>query len=115
MKPNQKMVDAYLTIALWSTTHDDEPLEEQYGIADCSEKLIQEALSDLEAFCKSAGELLDGLDIEQVAHAFWLTRNRHGAGFWDRGLGEVGRKLTDIAHSFGEVDLYVGDDGEIYS
>ena len=47
-------------------------------------------------------------------HDFWLTRNRHGAGFWDRGLEFVGINLTDAAHAWGEFNLYVGDDGLIY-
>jgi hypothetical protein len=48
-----------------------------------------------------------------VAHDFWLTRNRHGAGFWDGDYPEpLATKLTDLAHSFGEQNLYVGDDGK---
>jgi hypothetical protein len=43
----------------------------------------------------------------------WLTRNHHGAGFWDRGLGALGKRLTDAAR-LGETDSYVGDDGLIY-
>jgi hypothetical protein len=27
-------------------------------------------------------------DMEQAGTDFWLTRNRHGAGYWDRGLGK---------------------------
>ena len=50
----------------------------------------------------------------QMGHDFWFTRNRHGAGFWDRGLGDVGEKLTDIAQSMGEQDVYVADDGWAY-
>lgn len=46
-------------------------------------------------------------DKEQAGHDFWLTRNRHGAGFWDRGLGEVGDKLTTAAHSYGDSNLYI--------
>lgn len=38
----------------------------------------------------------------------------HGAGFWDKGLGEVGDLLTRDAESFGGADLYVGDDGKIH-
>jgi hypothetical protein len=45
---------------------------------------------------------------------FWLTRNRHGAGFWDRGLGAWGDKLTKAAHSYGGRDAYAGDDGKLY-
>jgi hypothetical protein len=33
---------------------------------------------------------------------FALIRNRHGAGYWDRGLDEDGRKLTEAAHVYGE-------------
>jgi hypothetical protein len=53
-------------------------------------------------------------DDEHIAHDFWLTRNHHGAGFWDGDYGKYGDKLTAIAQTFSEVDLYVGDDGLIY-
>ena len=48
-------------------------------------------------------------------HDFWLTRNGHGAGFWDGDYDdEVGTELTKIAHTFKELDCYVGDDGKIH-
>ena len=50
----------------------------------------------------------------QVGHDFWLTRNRHGAGFWDRGYGEDGDKLSEAAKVYGSFDLYVGDDGLLH-
>ena len=53
-------------------------------------------------------------DPSQAGHDFWLTRNGHGAGFWDRGLGLLGDKLTEAAQAFGETSLYIGDDGLIY-
>lgn len=56
---------------------------------------------------------LHGLTYEQIGHDFILTRNRHGAGFWDRGLGERGDRLTDAAHAYGEIDAYLADDGTI--
>lgn len=44
----------------------------------------------------------------QLGHDFFLTRNGHGAGFWDRymaGDGErLGRELTDIAKAYGSTD-----------
>jgi hypothetical protein len=52
-----------------------------------------------------------GRDYAHLGHDFWLTRNRHGAGFWDRGMGDVGDRLTDAAHGYGSACLYVGDDG----
>lgn len=36
----------------------------------------------------------------QIGHDFALTRAGHGAGFWDRGAGEIGDVLTDIAEMF---------------
>lgn len=42
----------------------------------------------------------------QAGHDFWLTRNRHGAGYWDRGLGNLGKRLTESAHGYGEVCVY---------
>jgi hypothetical protein len=53
-------------------------------------------------------------DDEHIAHDFWLTRNRHGAGFWDGDYGKYGDQLTSIAKTFSEVDLYIGDDNLIY-
>jgi hypothetical protein len=50
---------------------------------------------------------------EQAGHDFWLTRNRHGVGFWDRDLGTLGELLTEKAHKFGSVGTYV-DNGLLY-
>ena len=57
--------------------------------------------------------LPDWYGFEQFAHDFWLTRNGHGSGFWDRGLGKLGDQLTEHSKTFGSCDLYVSDDGEI--
>jgi hypothetical protein len=47
-------------------------------------------------------------------HDFWLTRNGHGAGFWDRGYRfGIGEALSDIARSYGSSDMYYAD-GMIY-
>ncbi len=49
---------------------------------------------------------------EQVGHDFNLTRNGHGAGFWDRGLDELGDRLTKASKPFGEQQalLWLEDD-----
>ena len=52
---------------------------------------------------------LDTSGAEQAGHDFALTRNGHGAGFWDRGLGEVGDKLSKLAESYGECDWLLQD------
>lgn len=51
----------------------------------------------------------------QAGHDFWLTRNGHGAGFWDGDWSEpYGDILTRGAKCYGEFDTYLGDDGLIY-
>ena len=56
----------------------------------------------------------NAVDSEQGCHHFWLTRNGHGAGFWD-GDWERGDEITEVCKRFPEVTLYVGDDGQIHS
>jgi len=110
----ETILENYLACALWSSICEDgEPLDDNYGIDDCADHLKVESADDIEAFCDSplVDEYLESNSLEQLGHDFWLTRNRHGAGFWDRGLGELGKQLTDLARSYGSVDLYVnGDD-----
>lgn len=70
-----------------------------------SEKAEVKAQALCDEFLRAA-EGLSGLDLlepGQVGHDLWLTQNRHGAGFWDRGLGKLGEQLTEIAHWFGEM------------
>jgi hypothetical protein len=66
----------------------------------------------------SGGRGFDGetfTAIERAGHDFWLTRNGHGAGFWDGDWPEdVGERLTAASKTFGECFLYVGDDGRIH-
>lgn len=57
----------------------------------------------------------DGDAWAYAAHDFILTRNHHGAGFWDGDWAEPwGERLTELAHSYGELHCVVGDDGWIY-
>lgn len=89
--------------------------------ADFSQKFIEESVADCEAFVSAneslldqAYELRDDYGNASAGDDFWLTRNGHGAGFWDRGLGAVGKQLSDAAHVYGGVDIYLGDNGLIY-
>ena len=121
-KVSDEMLNRYIESMLWSSTGDnDEPLDKNYSEDDLSEEAKAQAKKDLEAFVKKAGDLIADLDEPEVAHDFWLTRNGHGAGFWDRDYddevdpeGTLGDDLTKIAKSFGEQHPYVGDDGLIY-
>lgn len=114
------MLEGYVNCALWSSTDnaDDtggEPLDANYGPEDIDPETQAEMEADCEAFARDNAADLAGMDPQQAGHDFWLTRNRHGAGFWDRGLGKRGDRLADAARQCGSFDLYVGDDGVIYS
>lgn len=57
-----------------------------------------DVLADLEA---------TGQTLEQCGHDYILTRNGHGAGFWDRGYGAAGDRLTAAVKVYGEVHATV--------
>lgn len=111
----QDVVDAYLTCALWSSYDDQgEPLDA--SDAELSDQARAQATSECQDFLDLAREVIDEskLDAGQVGHDLWLTRNSHGTGFWDRGLGDIGKVLSRLAKAFGSCDAYIGDDGQIY-
>jgi len=117
MKPTEEnisaMLDAYIECALWSSVECDDdgnmgsPLDETYGSEDILRATMREMRRDCKAFARD-----NAIDIgdrwAQAGHDFWLTRNRHGAGFWDGDWPEpAASRLTDAAHAYGSVDLYV--------
>lgn len=117
----QRFLDAYIECALWSSTDnaDDsggQPLDENYDESDLAPETLAAFKRDCESFqeANAADLAMRGVDIDQAGHDFWLTRNGHGAGFWDRGLGELGERLTKASKVFGSVDLVIGDDGKIH-
>lgn len=120
----------YLIAALWSNTDDNgDPLDAHYDLADIHPDSIARASATCAAFLADAGDLLEQLpdtygphphcgtvhpQIAAAGHDLWLTSNGHGAGFWDRGLGELGDKLTHLAHAVGGCDAYIGDDARVH-
>lgn len=58
---------------------------------------------DCERFQRIARKYMKYLDPIQCGHDFYLTRNGHGSGFWDRGYHEkIAKHLCDISKEFGE-------------
>lgn len=74
-------------------------------------EFVADNLSDLLAYVRGCydGER-EGFDDSQgypeeyAGHDFWLTRCGHGCGYWDRGLGELGDRLTEAAKGYGSPD-----------
>jgi hypothetical protein len=123
-----KFTLAYIEAALWASNDESdekggEPLDANYGISDIGPGTLAEMIDDCKRFQEeNAADIAAGPDgpdytrYERAGHDFLLTRNHHGAGFWDGDWPEeVGERLTAASHAYGEVNLYVGDDGLIYA
>lgn len=142
----------------WQATddHDEGSIPGDVDARDLAPDALARIVADCAAFQTQAAGLLIlaevcGYGLDRAGHDFWLTRNRHGAGFWDRDelraqgdeyerltavmvkagddreawsvalakrdafeAESLGAQLTALAHSFGEVDTYLGDDGKVY-
>lgn len=100
--------EAMFACAIW-TALDPESGDsvKGYGIDDIHPEVAAQMSADLADFIDGAIADLEasGLYAVQVGHDFHLTRNHHGAGFWDRGLGRIGERLTVAAEAFGEAEL----------
>lgn len=121
---------AYIEAALFSTPDESRDgggdlLDDNYSVDDIDTHTLIAMAHDCAAFEAQMGATIaeaectrDGCEYthtELAGHDFWLTRNGHGAGFWDGDWSEPhATVLTRVSHAFGEVNLYVGDDGRIY-
>jgi hypothetical protein len=107
-----------MVCALWSAPENDDgtQLDSEHDTDDFSDEAKAEMKKDCDDFEKANADDLEetGADDGRNGHDFCLTRNRHGAGFWDRGYGKVGDRLTEAAHAHGESNVYKGDDGKLY-
>jgi len=114
----------YIEAALWSSTDDDcNPLDAKYTTDDLTLELKVKITTDCINFQHANRvNLALAYDLypdnewsneEQAGHDFWLTRNGHGCGFWDRGIGEVGDTLTEICKGWGEFHLFITGNGRV--
>lgn len=133
----ESFINGYITTALWT---DEEQLGEEYfeshGVeplgtgsrykpekSDLSPETLEQMRQDCTKFYHENLGLIEDDDLKRTpdydlyfsaGHDFWLTRNGHGAGFWDGDWPKHGDTLTEKCKAFGECNLYVGDDGLIY-
>ena len=92
-------------------------------------KWAEDTRLDLEADCRSWWHRFgcfvevceESFNIDDAAskagHDFWLTRNGHGAGFWDGDWDHTpyADKFTESSKAYGTFNLGLGDDGLVYS
>jgi hypothetical protein len=105
----------YLICALWSSVdNQDNPMDDNFSLEDLSKEAVIKAKKDCESFQDQAASMLDSWDNEQAGHDFWLTRNGHGTGFWDRENMQFTKELTELSKKFGQCEAYIGDDKNIH-
>lgn len=133
----ETLIDAYITTLLWSETDDnDTPIDDNFSVSDISIDVRAKIEADIRKFEELITNTslvnfenitdLTGNDYDIIMHDFVLTRNGHGAGFWDGDydfnilddanniICNIGDKLTELSKQFNTVSLYVGDDGKLY-
>lgn len=130
-----QFIDAYIECALWSETADivvnddgtvsEAPTDGTYDTSfqslnfdesDLTSEAIDSIRADCVAFIADNSAWLKQVSAHhtengwtyaaQSGHDFWLTRNGHGAGFWDRGYGTLGDLLTGACEPYGSSHLF---------
>lgn len=125
-----EFVRAYLECALWTDSiseDDDRSIQEEYTPDQLLAESRAQAEEDCRLFIAANTDLLNKAvalysmsergqqwSVSDLAgHDFWLTRNHHGTGFWDRGLGPIGEDLTKSAQQHPERSVLVTANGTL--
>lgn len=109
-------VTAYLECALWVETSDELSIDDIAARSiNCARIWVSDALQSVAAERPIDVWPMVAADPTGFGRDLWLTRCRHGAGFWDGRWGDsVGEYLTIMAHSYGGEYLYLGADGKLH-
>ncbi len=110
---------AYIEAMMWTLTDEDGHSMDHLGLHDIAPETIERLKVQCADFQAEYAHWLKDSDPSQAGHDFWLTRNHHGVGYWDRSEDTYpndpeGLHLTEAAHECGEINAYVGDDGMVY-
>ena len=104
----------YLLALAWSETDDNcDPLDD-LGF-DWLDDDLAPLKTAIRLWCQRHSALIDeyleaGQTLEQLGHDLCLTSGHHGVGFWDRGLGQLGKDLTTASDEMPEA----GSDMEVW-
>lgn len=117
-----EMVPAYLeAVAFTDFGEDEQPPSD----SEFAPEAVFEAFEVCSEFLKNNRDLLEqahdnhDYSFRQAGHDLWLTRNGHGAGFWDRGLDteinqkELGELLSDACKTLGSRSVYLNEDDNL--
>lgn len=111
----------YVEALLWSSTDTVNGEDVNLDDFELSTAGADKCRADcLDFFTANHGDLETAADCvgyswAHAGHDFALTRNGHGAGYWDGDLPEeLGDRLTEASKTAGEACAYIDDDGEVY-
>jgi hypothetical protein len=118
----QAMTTAYIEAIYFTDTGDhDQPPPDAELTPNClmqAHMACRDFLAAIGGCCGyDAVDGADNLDPAQLGHDLWLTRNGHGAGFWDRPAGtyspENAALFTRLARAMGshDAEFASADDG----
>lgn len=103
-----EFTQAYIECALWSTPDPTDtgdtprPADVRFDSSNMPPALLADMAADCKEFQEDNADLLAEIDDSQAGQDFWLTREGHGAGFWDRGhADDIGDKLMAAAKAYG--------------
>jgi len=116
-----KILKGYITCALWT---DEEELKTQNAQIDVDIENVDynsliASYNDIKKFIELAGSdninyAIEANGLERLGHDIWLTRNGHGAGFFDHNYDEdVEKKLIESGKSLGSKHIYINDENKI--
>lgn len=110
-----EMTAAYLECAAWASTNaedDDKPFDSYgYPFTQAAKKRARlDCMKFLRAVAASTIETIENCDPSQVGHDLWLSRNDHGAGFFDGDRNQYAPEhrdiLQDLARAMGECYIF---------
>lgn len=101
----------YLACALWISTDGSDqgrPIDKDFEISHFTKRALRRAWYECRLFYKYNRDAIDAGDAAQAGHDLWLTRNNHGAGFWDGDWPEpAATSLTESARAMGESHVLI--------
>ena len=112
----QDFYNAYVECLLWTHSEELEGLAHKDGVPRIHAESDNLIIKECQKFIQKSYMVLKSAscDFSQHGHDFFLTRNGHGAGFWDRGYGANGDILTKLSESFRETVQELDGDGVLY-
>jgi len=94
---------------------EEDNCDDHYDLNDFTKEAVRAAVADCAKFQEENADDLCDEDDERVGYDFWLSRNGYGGGFWDGDYEEEkGERLTKASEAYGELYIWVDEDGFLH-